>query len=221
MLAVLNATGETTFSFISEESSEIHGGVAEEREIEDLGDLLYVPRVAVSLDLTPNQTVVLGASAALGPNNSGDDVDTRVFGADLYWKWKSATAFQGFPFVSFQSEALLRRYDAARRVAAESDDLLPAETLDDQGAYAELLWGVRPRWVVGARGDLLDGGDAAFESELRNDRYRISPSVTWYPSEYSRIRWQYNFDHRNEIGDDHSFWIQIEFILGAHAAHVF
>ena len=221
MLAVMNATGETAFSFVSEESSEIHGGVAEEREVEDASDLLYVPRLAVSVDLTPTQTVVVGASAALGPNNSGEDAGTEVFGADLYWKWKSATAFQGFPFVSFQSEALMRKYDASRRLAAESDDVLPAETLDDRGAYAELLWGVKPRWVLGARGEFLGGEEAAFESELRNDRYRISPGVTWYPSEFSRVRWQYNFDHRNEIGNDHSFWVQIEFILGAHAAHVF
>jgi hypothetical protein len=221
MLGVMNATGETTFSFLSEESPEIHGGVVEEREIEDASDLLYVPHVSFSLDLTPTQTVVVGASAALGPNNSGEDADTQIFGADLYWKWKSATAAQGFPFVSFQAEALTRSYDAAPRLAAESDELLPDETLDDGGAYAELLWGWKPRWVVGARGEFVSGGDAEFESELRNDRYRLSPSLTWYPSEYSRIRGQYNFDHRNEIGNDHSFWMQIEFILGAHAAHRF
>jgi hypothetical protein len=221
MLAVMNATGETAFSFVSEESSEIHGGAPEDREVEDVGDLLYVPRLNVSLDLSPTQTVVLGASAALGPNNAGEDRDTRIFGADLYWKWKSATAFQGFPFVSLQTEALMRRYDTGLRVAADSDELLPAETLEDRGAYAELLWGIEPRWVLGARGEFLSGDDAAFEAELRNDRYRLSPNLTWYPSEYSRIRWQYNFDHRNEIGNDHSFWMQIEFIMGAHAAHVF
>jgi hypothetical protein len=184
--------------------------------------LLFVPRLTVSADLTPTQTVVLGASAALGPNNAGPDTDTRVFGGDLYWKWKSATAFQGFPFVSFQTEALMRRYETDERFMFDDPSLpLPAETLEDQGAYAELLWGYKPRWVVGARGEVVRGEDAAFDSELRNDRYRISPNLTWYPSEYSKIRWQYNFDHRNEIGNDHSFWMQIEIILGAHAAHRF
>jgi hypothetical protein len=56
---------------------------------------------------------------------------------------------------------------------------------------------------------------------MRPDRYRISPSLTVYPSEYSKVRWQYNFDHRNGIGNDHTFWMQIEIILGAHAAHRF
>jgi hypothetical protein len=222
MVALLNSTGETTFSFNSEESTEIHGGFAGEGEIEDASDLLVVPRLAVSLDLTPNQTIVVGASGAFGPNNSGPDADTQVLGADVYWKWKSATAFQGFPFVSFQSEALTRRYDAAERFLADDPAVaLPAETLEDRGGYAELLWGVEPRWVVGARGELVRAEEAAFESELRSDRFRISPSVTWYPSEYSKLRMQYNFDHRNDIGNDHSLWFQIEIIMGAHAAHVF
>jgi hypothetical protein len=222
MLGVFNATGETTFSFVSEESPEIHGGFAEDAEVEDAGDLLYVPRVNVSLDLTLTQTVVLGASGAFGPNNTGPGARTRVLGADLYWKWKSATAGQGFPFVSFQAEALTRRYDAVERPLAEDPSVsLPAESLEDKGAYAELLWGAKPRWVIGARGEVVSGEEAAFESELRQDRYRVSPSLTWYPSEYSRLRFQYNLDHRNELGNDHSLWVQIEIILGAHAAHRF
>jgi hypothetical protein len=222
MVALLNSTGETTFSFNSEESTDIHGGFAGEGDVEDASDLLVVPRLALSLDLTPTQTIVVGASGAFGPNNSGPEADTQVLGADVYWKWKSATAFQGFPFVSLQSEALMRRYDAAQRFLADDPAvLLPAETLEDRGGYAELLWGVEPRWVVGARGELVSAEDAAFESELRTDRYRISPSVTWYPSEYSKLRMQYNFDHRNDIGNDHSLWFQIEIIMGAHAAHVF
>jgi hypothetical protein len=222
MLGVFNATGETTFSFLSPESSEIHGGFAEEKEIDGAGDFLYVPRLNVSLDLTPTQTVVVGASGAFGPNNSGPDARTRVLGADLYWKWKSATAFQGFPFVSFQTEALTRTYDAADRGMAEDPtEFLPAETLRDKGAYGELLWGMKPRWVLGGRGEFVNGEEAAFESELRQDRYRLSPSLTWYPSEYSKLRLQYNFDHRKEVGNDHSLWMQIEIIMGAHAAHRF
>jgi hypothetical protein len=224
LLAVLNAGGETTFSFGAGESIEIHGGELTDLEVEGPEDLLYVPRLAVSLDLTETQTIVLGVSGALGPNNAGLDTYTKIFGADVYWKWKSATAFQGFPFVSFQSEALMRSYETEERFLAEDPSLplLPAETRNDQGAYAELLWGFKPRWVAGARGDVLQSDDESlFQTELRTDRYRFSPNLTWYPSEYSKIRWQYNLDHRDEIGYDHSFWMQIEIILGAHAAHRF
>ena len=45
--------------------------------------------------------------------------------------------------------------------------------------------------------------------------------MTWYPSEYSKVRVQYNYDHREGLGVDHSVWLQVELLLGAHAAHKF
>jgi hypothetical protein len=222
MLGVLNSAGETASSFQSGESSEIHGGEPLPRTVANVGDLLLVPRLTTSLDLTETQTLVVGASGAFGPNNSGPQAYTRIAGADVYWRWRSATQFQGFPFLSLQAEWLLRRYEAGERRSLE-DPLatLPAETLRDWGTYAELLWGVRPRWVVGARGEIVRSGAAAVSTELRKDRLRLSPSVTVYPSEFSKLRLQYNLDHRDGIGYDHSLWAQIEFIMGAHAAHRF
>ncbi len=222
MVSVLNSTGGTTFSFRSDESAEIHGGEPVTRPVHRLQDLLIVPRLTTSVDLTPTQTLLVGVSAAFGPNNSGPDARTLIYGADLYWKWKSATASAGFPFVSWQAEALFRRYDATQRVSAtDSTVTLPEERLTDRGMYAQLLWGIKPRVVAGLRGDFVSGKTGAFASELRADRYRLSPNVTWYPTEFSKVRLQYNYDDRKGFGIDHSLWLQFEFILGAHAAHKF
>jgi hypothetical protein len=222
MVGVFNSAGGTTSSFRSDESGEIHGGVPVEREVRRLGDLLVVPRVTASVELSSTQTLLFGASAAFGPNNSGSEARTQIYGADLFWKWKSPTASAGFPFVSWQTEALFRRYDAAQRVSAEDPSVtLPEEKLKDRGVYSQLLWGIKPRIVAGLRGDFVSGSNAAFEAEQRAERYRVSPNLTWYPTEFSKLRLQYNFDHRKGIGVDHSLWLQFEFILGAHAAHKF
>jgi hypothetical protein len=222
MVTVMNSAGGTAFSFRSDESSEIHGGQPITRAVDKLNDLLIVPRITSSVELTSTQTLLFGASAAFGPNNSGPDSRTRIYGADLYWKWKSATAMQGFPFVSFQTEGIIRRYDAAQRASIEDPLVtLPAEQLKDWGAYAQLLWGVKPRWVLGLRGDVADGDSAAFDTALRSRRYRVSPNLTFYPSEFSKVRLQYNYDDRTGVGTDNSLWLQVEFILGAHAAHKF
>ena len=222
MVAVLNSGGETQFSFRTGESAEIHGGVPAQRDVRGASDLVVAPRVATSFDLTSTQSVLVGASAALGPNNSGAGARSQVYGADLYWKWKSPTAQQGFPFASMQAEALFRRYEAAERGSVDNPAItLPAETLRDRGAYAQVLWGIRPRVVAGLRGDWATGDDAAFDSALRAERTRISPNFTWYPTEFSKLRLQYNYDDRKDIGRDHSVWLQFEFLLGAHAAHKF
>ena len=200
MVTVANSAGATASSFRSDESPEIHGGAAIDRAVASPRDLLIVPRIATSFELTNTQTLVVGASGAFGPNNSGPDAGTQVYGAELYWKWKSPTAHQGFPFVSIQSEALTRRYVAGARVsAADPSVTLPRETLRDHGMYTQVLWGVRPMLVLGLRGEFANGDDAAFVSTLRADRYRFSPNVTVYPSEFSKFRLQYNYDHRTGI----------------------
>lgn len=222
MVGVFNSTGETAFSFRSDESGAIHGGVPVERPVGGVQDLLMVPRITASFEVTSTQTLLLGASAAFGPNNSGPSARTEIYGGDLYWKWKSARASAGFPFVSWQTEALWRRYDAAERESeADPSVTLPQESLRDQGVYSQVLWGIKPRRVVGLRADYVSGNNAAFDAALRAERYRVSPNLTWYPTEFSKVRLQYNYDHRAGIGSDHSLWLQFEFILGAHAAHKF
>jgi hypothetical protein len=218
-LGVFNSAGGTTYSFRSDESGEIHGGspLPVEATVENLGDMLYVPRIAMSFDLTSTQALVVGASGAIGPNNAGLDTNTQIYGADLYYKWKSARAMQGFPFVSVQSEVMTRSYDADASFAGGSN----GPTLKDSGAYAQVLWGIKPLVVAGVRGEFAKANDAFPRTDPRSDRYRVSTDMTWYPTEFSKFRLQYNYDYGKLLGVDHSFMAQFEYLLGAHAAHKF
>jgi hypothetical protein len=225
MLGVFNSDGETAAGFRSDDSIDIHGGEPVDRSLRGPQDLLFVPRVAASFDLSDTQTLLLGASAALGPNNSGRHACTQLYGGDLYWKWRPENAEAGFPFVSWQTEGIFRRYEADSRMTPDdppgSAVPLPQETLHDWGFYSQLLWGFRRGWVAGMRGEFVSGDDGKFESDIRVDRTRLSPNLTWYPTEFSKLRLQYNYDHIQHWGDEHSLWFQIEFLLGAHAAHKF
>jgi hypothetical protein len=262
-LGIQNSHGETASSFRS--SGHSHGDEDEEeipfgyrhadndRGVHGMSDLLFTPRYAISFDLTDAQTVLLGVSGAFGPNSSGGEGDTmtQIYGVDVYWKWKPADGHGGFPFVSFQTEAMVRRYELGAFDWDEDGDgllsdgeledtttglpaVLGAETVTDYGFYSQLLYGFRKGWVAGVRLDYVDSREADYEQlELaldgdvlgrdpqRAQRWRLSPNLTWYPSEFSKIRLQYNYDDRRELGEDHSVWLQFEFLLGAHAAHKF
>src|SRR5262249_54600104 len=160
-------------------------------------------------DLTDSQTVVAGVSGAFGPNASAPDARTQIYGADLYWKWKPAWQSGGFPFLAWQTEALGRRYEAGARGGALP---LPRGTPFDWGAYSQVVYGFRQRWVAGLRGDWVSGDRGAFSpDENRADRFRVSPNVTLYPTEFSKLRLQYNYDHGQLHGDDSSVWMQVEF----------
>lgn len=224
-LGILDSQGSTAFSFRNPGEpgaggvDRVHGRTTIDRPLRGPGDLLYVPRLSSSFDVTDSQTLVAGLSAAFAPNATGDDRHTEVYGADLYWKWKPANAHAGFPFVSWQTEFLYQFYQAGADIPAA----LPRETLRDYGFYSQLLWGFKPRWVAGLRGDWVDGNTGAFDAEdvFRGQRTRVSPNITFYPSEFSKLRLQYNYDHGELFGTEHSVWLQLEFLLGAHGAHKF
>jgi len=103
--------------------------------------------------------------------------------------------------VSWQTEGLYKRSDG--------------NGFDAWSAYSQVLWGFKPRWVAGLREDYVGFPGASY-------RVRSSPNITWYPSEFSKIRLQYNLDCFNSGSDfGHAVWLQFEFMLGAHGAHKF
>jgi len=69
--------------------------------------------------------------------------------------------------------------------------------------------------------------DSKFTDDFeRQSRSRISANLTWYPTEFSKIRLQYNHDFLYENffladRDVDSVFLQFEFILGSHGAHKF
>ena len=247
MLTLQNSQGETAFSFRDGHEDEPYlGRLHSQGGVKSLGDMLFVPRYVASFNLSDAQTLVLGASAAFGPNGSGNNTDSQVFGLDAFWKWKPVNHHAGFPFVSWQTEAMLRRYQAGafdwdldgdgalNPDGSERDldgngvaDVLPRETLKDWGFYSQALWGFRKGWVAGFRCEYVGRFDNAnYEGLFGNDpdrdaRWRLSPNLTWYPTEFSKIRLQYNYDNRQGIGQDHSVWLQFEFLIGSHGAHKF
>jgi hypothetical protein len=230
-LAVFNGQGETAFSFRnpgaddSEGVARVHGRATIDRTLSGPGEMLYVPRLTSSFELTDQQTLVVGVSAAVGPNDTGVGERSQIYGADIYWKWKPADAHAGFPFVSWQAGAKYQIFQAAANLTNPPPQLssLPAETLKDWGFYSQVLWGFKERWVAGLRGEYANGNRGAYDpwDVYRNERTRISPVLTFYPSEFSKIRLQFNYDHGKLFGDQYSVWLQLEVLLGAHGAHKF
>lgn len=220
MLGVFNPDGETQFSFGNEGEDDgagtmrLYGRATMPRGVRNVGDMLYVPRFVTTFSPTKQQTLALGVSGAFGPNFAGANTRTQIYGADLFWKWRSADAEKGFPFLAWQTEALYRRFET------DSDPTVPLAggKLEDWGFYSQLTWGFRSGWVAGLRGEFASATrrDLAPSEPLRFDRTRVSPNLTWYPSEFSKIRLQYNYDWIQRTRGDHTLWLQFEFSLGGH-----
>jgi hypothetical protein len=219
IVAIQNGTGETGFSFRNKPDEVLFGRTLIARPVTHVTDLLIIPRLVGSVDLTETQTVVLGVSGAFGPNASGTDTRTALYGADFFYKWKPLRAESGWPFVSWQTEVMARRYEAG----PVEDASIPEEVLRDRGGYTQLLYGFKRQWIAGVRLDYVagSGGEPALDP-LRDRRFRVSPNVSFYPSEFSKWRLQYNRDDiqsRDKLV--HSVFLQWEFLIGEHGAHKF
>ncbi len=196
-------------------------------DIERVTDLLGVARILTSLDLSGRLSVNLGASVANGPNSSGgllvtDRNRTDVLGGDLYLRLRDQSSRA---FTALQTEYLYRR------------STTPGGRLEQGGAYAWLVRRFDAEWEAAFRYDFLglpDGravGDPVPDGEiapflLPASQQRVGAAISYYPSEFQRIRLQANYDFGLETPDApaggvQEYFIQYQFVMGAHGAHPF
>jgi hypothetical protein len=226
-LGAQNATGDTAFSFIPEdegdEGTAVGGRPVVDRSVHDLGDLLYLTRIVNGGSLTDTVSMQFGASALYGPNATGAHGRTYIYGGDLVVKWRPATNFRGRPSFVWQTEVMQRQFEADANAAAG----LSRDTLYDGGLHTQALYGFRSGWAAGLRYEFATGSGASVGGRdadpLRADRHRLAPLVVWQPSEFSRLRLQYNWDDAGYLDDGqaHSVWLSLEVLYGAHPAHAY
>ena len=130
--------GERTASFIGEEP--VGGRPQVKTDVDGLGDLLYLARWVNSWDPSDSLTGKIGVSGLFGPNDTGNDGRTYLYGADVLWKWQPPTSFRGWPFVTWQTEVMKRDYRADRFAAGTA-----VEGGDDEDAHGHAVTTARDR----------------------------------------------------------------------------
>ncbi len=158
--------------------------------------------------------------------------DTRLYGLDFVFKW----APEGNP--KYQNFKLVGEWFTARRDGTLTFDqsgalgLGPAAEsfhLHQSGWYVQGVYQFHPEWRVGLRYDQLDEGTwdagpiATSNGVVKPDftPRRYSAMVDWNPSEFSRLRLQFNQD-KSQLGlTDNQVFLQYIYSLGSHGAHKF
>ncbi|HEX5636065.1 MAG TPA: hypothetical protein VFY78_03175 [Gammaproteobacteria bacterium] len=101
---------------------------------------------------------------------------------------------------------------------------------DQKGWYAQAVYQFIPRWRTGIRIDQVSadntGDNITVLTDIGlitdgHDTQRASAMIEWLPSEYSRLRLQFNSDQSAADITDKQIFMQYTFSLGAHGAHQF
>ena len=240
-LGVQNASGETAKSFLANDEvygeEPIGGRFFQERDVRGLKDSLWTARASSSLTWNDTNVFNYGVSALYGPNATGNDGETFVYGADFVYLWRPVSTDKGWPFFKLQGEWIGRVFDASAQIDENDplngadDVVVPGDTLRDHGFFLQGLWGFQRGWSTGLRGEYATGSGESYDAVAdtfsraadfdRTDRLRISPVLVFQPSEFSRIRLQYNYDESDHLGDsgEHSVWITFQTLIGVHQPH--
>ena len=154
--------------------------------------------------------------------------DSTTIGLNAVYKWAPDGNYRDQNF-KLQFEYFQR--DDKGNIELEGSDPLEESSLDgsQDGWYLQGIWQFTRGGRVGARYDAVDSDnngsdpDVLDEAGLLNNGHkpeRVSLMTEWVPSEFSRIRLQYNKDDSYQVSDDQIF-LQYTFSIGAHGAHAF
>ena len=144
--------------------------------------------------------------------------DTQTWVVDGVLKWAPSPRRQ----LKVQGEYMHREESGA---IADAGVLLADDYGSTQsGWYLQSVYQFAPRWRVGARYDSLDSGTPHYtlapDGLLSACPERVSLMLDWNPSEFSRLRAQYDWDDARDDGDtDRILRLQYLYGIGAHGAH--
>ncbi|MGC8805052.1 MAG: hypothetical protein ACP5QD_03875 [Candidatus Ratteibacteria bacterium] len=180
-----------------------------------------------SIDVGDYGTILFGPSVISGKTKTDSIKEDHIFtgdstliGFEFTYKWKPSR-WKSF---ILQSEYMFR-HQKGKLLDTTTQTIQDLKRAQD-GLYLQSIYQTG-RWGFGARYDLLEPFKDQYKLDGTNISFgdkpwRASAMVEFNPSEFSKIRLQYNYDKSNRDRRTNNEWF-IQFIggVGAHAAHTF
>jgi hypothetical protein len=209
---------------IANQLADEYSGVLEETA----GPRLFTGFVKMSPDLGYSNTLQAGVSIGRSRSHHEADAEGNVFdgnswflGTDWIWRYDSTRPYSEGD-LTVQGEYLYRSKTLDLVNVADLQNTISQQ----DGLYAQVMYGVGPRWTLAGRIDaagLRNRIDTLPTTMDLGATTRYSANVTFNPTEFSRLRVQYN--HARVPADSqtpfHQVYVQFQMSLGVHGAHVF
>jgi len=79
------------------------------------------------------------------------------------------------------------------------------------GAFTDLTYRASQRWIFGARYDYVQSPRGP-----RVDQWQITPTLTWWESEFVYLRLEGQHNHQDGFADENRLLLQAVFAMGPH-----
>ena len=156
--------------------------------------------------------------------------DAWIWGLDAVYKYDGSGDYGKGDF-KLQGEYLWERKDLTVVYHENAAIIGQDREFTQDGFYLQGLYGFAPRWQAGLRYDVT-GWTNERRSSINpgantdwDESDRWTAAVTWTPTEYSRLRFQYataDIVTEDEGAKDFDyFYLQYMMSLGSHGAHKF
>jgi hypothetical protein len=150
-------------------------------------------------DLSPNTYFEVDLTGLHGVTDASGDLNHDFAALDLAYDWYPLGREQ---YRGFELRGMLLRSWL---------DLEDGSSLDSWGSYLYGQFKVARRWIVGLRGDWVQD-----QREAGHEFWGLSPYLTFWQSEFVRLRGQYSYRDDNWYGADNRFELQFTFAAGPH-----
>lgn len=245
-LELLQGKGE---GFANYQGGEVLEGFDDERELtERTGPRMATTFARYSPDLGDDHTMRIGVSGGFvsqfheveehGSRFVDADGDAWFAGVDWVHKYDGG-GFRGHRNWQLQAEYYYRVKNFDLLVTPITGPTHPAQALEgayrhrQDGVYLQGVYGIAPRWQVGASYDGV-GFTNRIGQHSPGASHRYTGMLSFAPTEFSRLRLQYAYGdiltaeveniveiEGTEREDFHQVFLQFIVGLGAHSAHAF
>ena len=164
-------------------------------------------------DLTDTSSLEIGGSYLFGRTHEDSDFDANLFGVDVTYQDRDPES-PDTRSLMFQTELFWASNDV------DDEDTGPFRNRSF-GMYAFGQAQFAQNWYTGVRVDYTEFPNS--ESRSRNDQdWAVSPYVSWYLTEFLRLRFEYQHREFEVDGDwdsEDNFLFNIMFSIGSHPPH--
>ncbi len=159
----------------------------------------FLARLKSFWDIGEDSYLEVGLDGMMGKADRDGDLDHDFYALDLAYNW----------------------YPAGRELYREFTvrGMILRSLLDTEEGYRHRAWGgylygqykFSPHWIAGIRYDRVFD-----QREAGHDTWGFSPYLTFWQSEFVRLRGQGTYRHDNLFGIDRRFELQLTFAAGPH-----